>query len=150
LEYLALHRAMPFLQRYPPRLDIDVKCTKRPDDLPLRGEIWRYSPAEDRWERVYQSPLDVPVPRAPDRMMPRDVGYRGVALFTGRDGPDALYISGVSARMIHAELPPPRLLRSTDGRTFEAVPQDAGTLMGSIDAVGFRALAVHGGRLFAC
>ena len=47
------HLFYPQLVSYPP-LDPDIECTQSPQDLPLRAEIWRYTPQTDIWERVYQ------------------------------------------------------------------------------------------------
>jgi hypothetical protein len=132
---------------YPP-LEPDIECTPDPLDLPLQAEIWRWTPETNVWDRIYQSPNDVPVPGHPGKFVPRDIGYRGMILYTEPDGTEALYISGVSARSFIDGLPPPRLLRSTDGEHFTPLPQNPGTFLGDIAADGFRSLAVYKGRLY--
>ena len=140
-------RALGWQGPYPPT-DPDVECAPDPADLPLAAEIWRYTPESGDWDRVYRSPDDVPYPDRPGRFIARDIGYRDMIVFREPDGTEALYVSGVSARFLGPSLPPPRLLRSTDGTTFEAVPQAPGTVLGDIDANNFRSLAVYGGRLY--
>lgn len=103
------------------------------------AEIWSYDPASDAWTRVYVSPRDV---AAPAGLLARDNGFRDMIVFE-----DALYVAGV---LFPREGDPrhPRILRSTDGQTFEPVPQDAGTFLGDLEAEGFRAMAVFSGRLY--
>ena len=136
-EVAALNRVFPILFPYPPS-DPDVVCAPAPEDLPLQAEIWRWSPDANAWERVYQSPNDVPIPGQPGKFVARDIGFRGMSVFTEADGAEVLYASGVSARFIWPGLPPPRLLRSTDGLNFEPVPQEAGTVLGDFTGDSFR------------
>ncbi len=138
------------LFRYPPS-DPDLECTPDPLDLPLQAEIWTWSPEENLWERVYQAPL-VEIPGHPGRMTGRDVGYRDMVIFREADGTEALYVMGVTQNSIFPGFPPPRILRTTDGRNFEAVPQDPGTFLGDLNQdnfhSSFRAPSVYKGRLF--
>ncbi len=55
---------------YPPNQP-DANCTDSPVDLSMQGEIWRWSPQTDLWERVYQSPKDVPIPGHPGKFVAR-------------------------------------------------------------------------------
>jgi len=155
VEYFALHSNLPRLLKYPPRFDPDIKCADSPYELPLQAEIWRYTPGNRSWERAYQSPKDAQIPSRPGKAVARDLGFRDMLVFNEPDGTEALYVSGVSTRTIDGALPPPRLLRTTDGIYFESVPCDPGTVMGDLDAIGFRTLRsykermyVTGGRLF--
>lgn len=138
---------------YPPN-DPDTECTDSPQDLPLQAEIWRYMPETETWERVYQSPNDVEIPDYPGKYVARDVGFRGMTVFTEADRTEALYVCGVTSRAYNKGVPPPRILRSTDGITFEPVPQDPGTFLGDletldgIDINGFRSLVVYNDRLY--
>src|SRR5262249_52106734 len=134
-------------QRYPPHIESDLRCVAPAHRLPLQGEIWCYAADGQSWRRVYQSPNDVAVPGAPGEFTARDIGFRDMLLFAEHDGTEALYVSGVSARTIRRELPPPRLLRSTDGVRFDAVAQDPGTFLGDLSAIGFRALTSYKDRL---
>ncbi|MEW6442565.1 MAG: hypothetical protein AB1640_16630 [bacterium] len=130
--------------------DPDLECTPDPNDLPLRAEIWRWDPMADLWERVYRSPEDIPIPGT-DKKVARDIGYRAMEVFREPDGTEALYVSGVTSRPIHHDEPRPpgaRILRSTDGTRFEAVPQDPGTYLGDIENASFRGMASYKGRLF--
>ena len=143
----------PDLIQYPPT-DPDIECTDSPQDLPLQAEIWRWTPETETWERVYQSPNDVEIPGYPGKYVARDIGFRGMTLLTEADGTEALYVGGVTSRMYNKGIPPPRILRSTDGATFEPVPQDPGTFLGDletldgIDMNSFRAMAAYNGRLY--
>lgn len=156
----ALETDMPI---YPGGLD----CAPDMLDLRLRAEIWRYTPETKVWERVYQSPEDValgPDDRGTARYTARDVGYRGMTVFTEADGTEALYVGAVTASTIFGHrpvfaaggYPPPRILRSVDGVNWQAIPQAPGTFMGDIKniitdnkVVGFRSLVSYKGKLFA-
>jgi len=77
-----------------------------------------------------------------------------MTVFTEADGTEALYVVGVTSRMYNKGIPPPRILRSTDGVTFEPVPQDPGTFLGDletldgIDMNSFRSVTSYNGRLY--
>jgi len=156
---------------YPPA-DPNVECTADPTDLPLRAEIWRYTPETAVWERVYQSPQDVPIEfdanGVPTKFTARDIAFRGMIAFEenhgrrvrrgwdkdakhkGQDGDDdrapkheRLYVGGVSASSLFDTLPaytgpnalqfpPPRMLWTEDGTTWNEVPQKPGTFFGDI------------------
>src|SRR5262249_9125175 len=98
--------------------DPDVPCPADPSDLDLRAEIWCYTPGTGNWARVFQSPNDVPIPNAAGKFVARDIGFRGMVVFREQDGTEALYVMGVTAREYLPGLPPPRILRTTDGLTF--------------------------------
>lgn len=148
LEYYVIHRAMPYLQRYPPRFDVDCNCAASAYDLPLQAEIWCYTPETRAWERLYQSPATVRLPGHPSSSVARDIGYRNMVVFTEPDGTEALYVAAVTAKVIEHAAPPPRLLRSTDGITFTPVPATPGTLMGDLEAEGLRACTIYRERLY--
>jgi hypothetical protein len=147
-ERAGLHTAFPWFVKYPPKGPEGDYCTPDLCDLPLQAEIWRWTPGTDQWEMMYRSPQNVPIPSHPGKYVAREVGFRDMTVFTERDGTPAMYVSSVSSRFIHRKVPPPSLLRSVDGITFEPVPQDPGTFMGSLDKCSFRTLAAYDGRLF--
>src|SRR5215217_9680846 len=120
---------VPFL--YTTNPDPDITCTPDPLDLDLRAEIWRYTPETQQWERVFQAP-EIPIPDRPGKFTSRDIGFRDMTVFREPDGTEALYVAGVTAREYIPGLPPPRILRTTDGSTFEPVPQDPGTVLGDL------------------
>jgi hypothetical protein len=126
----------------------DITCTADPYDLDLRAEIWRYTPSTGVWKQVYRSPQDVPNPRAPGKLIARDIGFRGMLVYKG-----ALYVGGVTANEYIPELSdsdPPRLLRTTDGRHFTAVPNvptKVDSPWGLFHTVGFRAMVAYRGRM---
>jgi hypothetical protein len=134
---------------YPPT-DPGIACTPDPSDLPLQAEIWRWSPTTNTWERVYQSPNDVPNPDHAGKLVSRDVGYRTAAAFTESDGTEALYVGALNSQfMWDGKVPSPRILRSTDGVTFTPIPQLSGTFMGSLTLPSFRSMAAYNDKLFA-
>jgi hypothetical protein len=145
-EIAAINRILPWFFPYPFD-DPDVECTPQSEDLPLRAEIWRWSPS-GTWERVYQSPQDVPIPTRPGKTVARDIGYRGMAVYREPDGSEALYVTAVSSRFLGYDVPPPRLLRTTDGQNFSAVPQDPGTLLGDFDDTSMRNPIVYRRKLY--
>ena len=146
-EHAGLNSAFPLFIKYPPK-DPDAECAPDPTELPLQAEIWSWTPETDSWERLYQSPKDVPIPGKSGKSTAREVGYRYMTKFTEPDGTEALYVSGVNARFIFRPVPSPRILRSVDGKTFEPLPQDPGTFMGTLDKCSFRTLVVYKNRLF--
>lgn len=142
------------LTKYPPD-DADCDCTPDPRDLPLQAEIWCWTPETNSWERVYQAPADAIVKGKPDKNIGREVGYRYMNLFTDPDGTEAMYIASVTPKFVFGlygkgghHFPPPGLLRTTDGRTFERVPQDAGTFMGDLPKNTLRTMVRYKNQLF--
>lgn len=143
------HIHFPRIFQYPPP-DPDLQCAEDPTDLPLQAEIWRWIPGTGIWERVYQSPNDVPIPEHPGKLTARDIGYRAMAVFTEPSGTEALYVGGVTSNLLWPPMPPPRILRSTDGVTFQPIPQDPGTVLGNLgfNQSSFRSMEVYKGRLY--
>ena len=139
---------------YPPN-DPDVYCPGAPDPaaLPLQAEIWRWT-APNTWERVYRSPNSSLIPGTgagtgkPPQYTAREIGFRGMLPFTEPDGTDALYITSCSPRFIWSALPPPTILRTTDGVTFTPLPQDPGTTLGTIARACFRNPVSYNGHFF--
>ncbi|HXI40108.1 MAG TPA: hypothetical protein VNH83_09020, partial [Bryobacteraceae bacterium] len=137
--------------------DPDIQCAQDPNDLPLQAEIWSWAPDTNTWTRVFQSPLTIQNPDAPlGKMLPPDIGFRGMLVFTEPDGTQALYVSGVSAKTIHPNgtpvapngIPGARILRTVDGINFQPVPQTPGTFLGDADFAGFRGLTSYNGSLY--
>lgn len=131
-----------------------MTCPADRYDLDLRAEIWEYTPETRRWRLALRSPADLPNPRAPGRFVARDIGFRGMQVHTEPSGKQALYVFGVTANEYIPELAtvsPPRILRTTDGTSFTPLAGGPGLLatpFGRQRAMGFRAPAVHQGRLF--
>lgn len=146
--YAAIVATFPILSYlYPPR-DPDVECEEDPNDLPLQAEIWRWTPATDTWEMVFQSPQDVPIPSAPGKFVAREIAFRTMAVFEEADGTPALYAAATSSKALHKDVPPPRILRTTDGVNWEPIPQDPGTVMGDLDKASFRSMTAFDGKLY--
>ena len=142
-----------FTQRYPGLFNWPPvsphRCTEDIRDLPLRAEIWCYTPETGLWEHLYKSP-EIPIPGEPGFTMGRDIGYRSATAFTEPDGTEALYFGGVTANLLYEPVPPPVLLRTVDGVTFEPVPSDPGTLLGDLGTgqATFRSMTVYQDRLY--
>jgi len=145
---------------YPP-LDPDLPCTANPAALPLAAQIWRWSPVTNAWTQVYESPDTLPNP-GPGPPAPPETGYflpyedafRGFAAYTESNGTQALYAFGVNTTIAwdRNELPPPRILRTTDGVTWTPLPQDPGTFLGTLpfnsDHASYRSPVSYNGMLF--
>lgn len=124
--------------------EVPVECVPSLVEEDLRGRIYTYDPATRAVELVYLSPTmkglisdgtfaDVAV----------DIGYRTMTVFHEPDGTEALYIGTfVSPDVVGG---PPRILRSTDGRTFTTVP---GSTVNNSDYVSYRSLTVYKDRLY--
>jgi hypothetical protein len=131
---------------YPPS-DPDLSCAPDGADLSFQAEIWRWTPNDNSWTRVFQSPLALnnpgPEGTAPPQVMwqgkklPYEFAIRGLAPFTEPDGTEALYAFGTNTDIIWdgTKLPLPRILRSTDGVTFTPLPQDPGTFLGTLSGI---------------
>ena len=144
---------------YPPN-DPGLSCAPDGADLALQAEIWRWEPGTDTWLRVFQSPLDLdnpgegpPQPPRVGKKLPYEITFRGLTAHTDPDGTEALYAFGVNSTVMWSRsLPPPRILRSTDGLNFVPVPQTPGTFLGDLpfnpDHSSFRSPESFGGKLF--
>ncbi|MFO0752034.1 MAG: hypothetical protein U0411_01745 [Thermodesulfovibrionales bacterium] len=116
-----------------------VECPRNPFDLDLRAEIWRYSPHDDRWERVYKAPT---ITGSHGKPIPRELGYRGMQVYqAGENAAPALFVSAWSP----AKGPGPLLLRSEDGRNFEPTCEPG--LIG-LPVTTIRTLIQFKGRLY--
>jgi hypothetical protein len=144
---------LPLGGYYTTRPTPGVSCPSTIDDADLRAEIWRYTPSNRHWTLVYRSPT-VPNPDAAGQRIARDIGYRGMVVVQQRGKPSALYIGGLTADEFIPELArryPPRILRTTDGRHFRALPGGPGVIrdtLGPRRPVGYRAMAVQDGTLY--
>jgi hypothetical protein len=127
-------------RRLPISMDVwPVECPEDPFQLDLRAEIWRYSVAEDSWERTFKSPI---IQGSDGRPIPRELGLRGMLVHqaTPSEKP-ALFVSTWSP----ARGPGPLLLRSEDGRKF--VPTCEPGLVG-LPVTTIRTLVSFKGRMF--
>jgi hypothetical protein len=146
---------------YPPH-DPDLSCAPDGADLSIQAEIWQWTPGTDSWQRVFQSPLDLdnpgtgapgdPVPVG--KKLPYEIAFRGMEAYTDPDGTEALYAFGVNSTVMwdRSKLPPPRILRTTDGVNWVPLPQTPGTFLHDLpfnpDHSSFRSPVSFGGRLF--
>jgi len=140
------------------------------NELPntLAAEIWQYTPETTAWKRVFKSPETIPLgtdSNGNPRFTARDIGFRGMTIFTEANGEKALYVGGVTSGAIFNEFPPfetigfppPRLLRTLDGEHWAAAPQAPGTYLGDLGKPvpnqrrfnTFRSLTPYGNKLFA-
>jgi hypothetical protein len=146
-----------------------MRCTPNPADLPLAAQIWRWSPNTDpwpaNWQQVYESPDTLPNPGPgpgpppaafAGKLLPYESGFRGFAAYTEADGTEALYAFSVNAGATwnQSVLPPPRILRTTDGEHWTPLPQDPGTFLADLPfetKLGhntYRSPVVYNGMLF--
>ena len=149
---------------YPPS-DPDLTCGPGLT-LPLQAEIWRWSPtaaAASAWAEVYLSPAVIPNPGpgygqpapvgAPS--LPYEIAIRDFAAYTEADGTQALYAFTVNSGIMwdQTQIPPPRILRTTDGIHWAPLPQDPGTFLGELsfttDRTSFRSGVQYNGMMFA-
>ena len=114
---------------YPPAIG---DCTPDYHRLPLQAEIWEYDPSTAIWTPVYQSPNSLTTTDNRGNTVPtaRDIGFRGMQVVQEPGGVKALYAGGVTSGQIFETAstfgtwPPPRILRSTDGVNWAAIPQN--------------------------
>jgi hypothetical protein len=150
VEAASLNALLPPLAPYPP-IDPDLECTATPEDLPLQAEIWRWSAATNVWQRVYQSPADVRLASTPEKLVARDIGYRGMTIFKEPDGTEALYVTAVGIQAVGMPLlepTPTRILRTTDGVNFAPIPQAPGTFFGDATFGSYRNPVSYRGKLY--
>ncbi len=147
---------------YPPS-DPDLNCTQSYADLPLQGEVWRWTPpgsnqsatSPGTWDRVYQSPDTIPNPDptlTTTNYLPPEIGIRGFLSSAMPDGTPVLIASAVSAKALingaaGATLVPD-LLYTTDGTTWHHIPNDPGTTLGNVTGTSYRGLVQIGTRLY--
>ncbi len=131
----AIEAGLPGL--YPPAIG---GCTPDYHLLPLRAEIWQYTPQTNTWLRVFQSPNSLTTTSNTGATVAtaREMGIRSLTVVNEPGGVTALYAGTVTSGAIFETnhtvggWPPPRILRSTDGVTWTALPQDPGTFLGNI------------------
>lgn len=131
----------PFMKaRLPIGMDVwPVECPEDPYSLDMGAEIWRYSPADDEWVRVFKSPTIIGSHGKP---IPRELGLRGMIVYDGRaDEPPALYVSTWSP----ARGPGPLLLRSEDGLSFTPTCEPG---LNGLPVTTIRTVVQFKGRLF--
>ena len=115
-----------------------VECPENPFDLGLNAEIWQYTPETDQWLRVFKAPT---ITGSHGKPIPRELGYRGMCVYTEPSGVEALYVSTWSP----AKGPGPLLLRTTDGKSFE--PSCEPGLIG-LPVTTIRTMAAHKGKMY--
>jgi hypothetical protein len=152
-EAAMLFLSLPFLFPYPPG-DPYLQCPSAspgvsptvPALVPtLAAEIWSLDPSssvpltQSNWTMRYSSALSVSMTiQGTSVVGPRDLGFRGMSVYDDGTASDpSLYVSGVGLKSLGGpDVPPPSLLRSTDGVSFQAVPSDPGTTLGDINQFG--------------
>jgi 1-acyl-sn-glycerol-3-phosphate acyltransferase len=116
-----------------------VNAPEDPFTLDLRAQIRRYEPVSDTWEHVHTAPV---VPGRDGKPIPREIGYRGMAVFQGTsDAEPVLYVSCFSP----TRSPGPMIFRSEDGTRFDPVSAPG---LGYDGISAFRTLVPFKGRLY--
>jgi hypothetical protein len=136
---LALVKASP--PKYPAgMIPWPVRVPENVFTLDLRAQIWRYDPATGRWDQAYVSPM---MPGPDGKPVPRDIGYRCMAVFQGpEDSEPALYIATASS---NTRGPGAHVLRLTEtGGVITASPPG----LGDQNVSTLRALVAFQGRLY--
>ncbi len=123
-------------------------CPANEYDIDLEAQIWQYTPQTQVWRMVYQSPQNIPNPRAPGKFVSRDLAFRGMVVYHGE-----LYIGDVTPDEYIPELAasePPRILRTSDGTHFTSfdAPSTIHTFLGVQKPIGFRAMVVYNDRMY--
>ncbi|MED6336077.1 MAG: hypothetical protein VYE81_11835 [Planctomycetota bacterium] len=109
-------------------------------DMDLRGQIWRYSPADDTWTLAYRAPLI----RVGERDVPLFLAFRCMTVFQGASDPaPAIYTLPIQGRYA----PRRSILRSFDGEHFEELPQPR-LPEDPVEWRSFRGVVPFKGRLF--
>jgi len=116
----------------------DPKAYRDPDP---GGQIWRYNPRTDVWQRVYFSPIVTGVDGADT---PISTGFRNLVVFQGKSDPaPALYtIPSCGSTGLGVVM-----LRCADGQHFEQI-SDFGMGLTDRNITAFRSLVTFKGRLF--
>jgi hypothetical protein len=145
----AIEAGLPGL--YPPAIG---NCTPDYHHLPLQAEIWQYTPQTDTWVRVFQSPNSLTTTDNTGATVPtaREMGIRSLTAVTeptpvgcGTAGNPACTVALYAGTVTSAAIfepnhtaggwPPPRILRSVDGVTWNALPQETGTFLGNLSQI---------------
>jgi hypothetical protein len=136
---LALLKLFPPFE--PPAMDPwPVKVSNSVQELDMRGQIWRWQASSEKWENVHISPM---IPGRNGQEVPRDLGYRGMAVFQGRSDPEpTLYVASMSTVLRGMAA---RILRSVDGVNFSPVSEPG---LGNPNISTFRSMVAFDGYLF--
>lgn len=119
-----------------------VPLPKADEELDVRAQIWRYSFDQDRWDRIYRSPM---VPGLEGKMTPLATGFRNMSVFQGKSDSRPVIYTIPSCNRYHGL--GPVLLRSEDGLNFE-VASEHGLGIGDPNVITFRGNLPFKGRLF--
>ena len=125
----------------PPGMDPwPVEVPDQVEDLDLHGQIWRLPDRGRTWSMVHRSP---DIRGRNNKLVPRDLGYRGMTVFEGRsDRAPALYVGSISTVLRGTAA---RLLRSEDGATFSPVGEPG---LGNSRVSTLRAMTGFDGHLY--
>lgn len=123
----------PELSHWPVKCPIDLYSLDR------RAQIWRCDPRTNHWQQVFVSPLVLGVD---GKLVPRDIGYRSMAVFKDGNDPDfSLYVSSWSPAKAGSR---PTIMRSINGGQFTEASE-----LGSFPGIStYRTLVPFGERLF--
>ncbi len=118
-----------------------VPVPEREEDIDLRGQIWRYNPRTEVWQRVYRSPF---IRGLEGREVPLGLGFRNMVVFQGRSDPKpAIYTIPNCGSLALG----PVVLRSVDGLHFEPV-SEPGLGLEDTSIISYRGSVSFKGRLF--
>ncbi|MCP4875296.1 MAG: class I SAM-dependent methyltransferase [Gammaproteobacteria bacterium] len=119
-----------------------VRTPESSFDFDLRAEIWRYSPKNDSWVRVYIAPL---VKGKDGFDVPRSISFRAMLVFKGHSDPaPGLYVPTMGSH----QNPEALMLRSVDGTHFEEVTEPGMRFPQAYSPRGVRALTEYKNLMF--
>lgn len=124
--------------------EVPVDCDPNLLDMDLRARIYAYDPATNEVELVYISPTVKALSSDGTlRDVAVDLGYRTMLVHREPDSTEALYVGTYVTTEVTG--PPPRILRSVDGRRFDPLP---GKISNDPTLVSYRSLTSFNGRLY--
>ena len=147
VENLTVDFYLPVAGDYVTNPEPGVHCAKNPNDLPLRAEIWQYTPQTQTWRMVYRSPV-IRNPNDRHKFVARDMAYRGMVVYRSARGKPELYVGAVTPDEFLPQLKhnhPPMMLRTTDGvhfRTGGAFGTIVHNPYSFVRPIGFRSMVV--------
>jgi len=123
---------------------VPIECGENLLNTDIGGRIYSYDPVTGGIELVYISPqVRVLTSDGSFALTARDAGYRTMTVFIEPDGTESLYVGTFTSG--EGQGSSPRLLRSVDGRHFEAIP---GPVINNTLYRSYRSLTVFKNRLY--
>ena len=124
--------------------EVPIECDPDLISMDLRGRIYTYDSRTNEIALVYISPMVSVLLSDGSRVdIALDNGYRTMDVFREPDGTEALYVGSFATTAVPG--PPPRILRTTDGKRFTEL---SGEAAGNPEYSSYRSLTVFKDRLY--